>query len=499
MSTRQRYILFGLITALLLQAFIVINFGSILYLTDLAAGRIIGVYLAIAPGRDRFSSTGAKAPQGYTRTYRALPPEFRHSGHLLFYTAPRRVSLREAAERSLRYTHYFKRYQLEEAIADYNGLKGAHLEEGATVYIPHSLPPLIPDLKRTAPPKLIATRGLYYSGSTAGSERIIRLIGKYAPLGINAIVFDAKDVSGIVNYRSDVPAVIEYDTHAKSTIDDLDKLLRALRERNIYVIARIAVFRDHLLVKKNPRVAIRSRKSGAVWNGESAELWCDPTNKETQDYNLALAIELAERGVDEIQLDYIRFPTSGNLADAGYAYSFGRMSKEETINRFLERAHAEMKRRNTRLSIDIFGVVAWEKEKDIRSTGQRIASLARHCDVISPMLYPSHFNDHFDGFTNPGDNPYHFIYNGCRRVMERSGGLPVRPWLQAFRWRASNFGADYIIEQIRAAGDAGAHGWLMWNSSNNYDTVRGALERLRDRAAHEKKESRGEVRRDRSR
>ena len=137
MSTRQRYILFGLITALLLQAFIVINFGSILYLTDLAAGRIIGVYLAIAPGRDRFSSTGAKAPQGYTRTYRALPPEFRHSGHLLFYTAPRRVSLREAAERSLRYTHYFKRYQLEEAIADYNGLEGAYIEEGATVYIPH--------------------------------------------------------------------------------------------------------------------------------------------------------------------------------------------------------------------------------------------------------------------------------------------------------------------------------------------------------------------------
>ncbi len=499
MNTRQRYILFGLITALLLHALIILNFGRVLYLADLAAGHVIDVYLKIAPAEDFFSSTGMRSKRGFTRTYHALPPGFRHSGRLLFYTAPGAMNIREAAERSLPYTHYFKRYQLEKAIADYNGLKGARIEGGMTVYIPHSLPPLIPDLKKTALPKLIAARGLYYTGSTAGSERIIRLIGRYAPLGINAIVFDAKDVSGIVNYRSRVPAVIEYDTHAKSSIDDLDKLLRALRERNIYVIARIAVFRDHLLCKKNPRLAIRSRRSGGVWNGQSAELWCDPTNKETQDYNLALAAELAERGVDEIQLDYIRFPTTGNLADAGYAYDFGRMRHEEVINRFLERAHAEMKRRNTYLSIDIFGVVAWEKEADIRSTGQRISALSRHCDVISPMLYPSHFNDNFDGFENPGDNPYHFIFNGCRRVMEKSNGVPVRPWLQAFRWRTSSYGANYIIEQIRAATESGAHGWLMWNSSNNYDAVRTALERLGEKTAREKKESRGEVRSDRAR
>ena len=340
-------------------------------------------------------------------------------------------------------------------------------------------------MKKTAKAPLVFSQGLYYTGSTAGSGKITGLLDTYGGLGINTVVFDAKDVTGIVNYRSHSPAVLEYDTHRKRTIDDVDKLIRLLRERRIYTIARIALFRDHLLYLKKPEFAIRSRRTGGPWNASSGELWCDPTNRHVQDYNLSIAVELADRGVDEIQFDYIRFPTNGNLGDASYAYHYGKMPHEAVISHFLQRAYTELSRRNTRVSIDIFGVVAWGKEVDIRKTGQRIGMLAAWCDVISPMLYPSHFNDNFDGYENPGDNPYYFIYHGCRRVSGLARGRTVRPWLQAFRLRTTAYDERYIMEQMKAARDAGAFGYLFWNASNNYEVVRSALSRPAEkRPAH---------------
>jgi hypothetical protein len=285
-------------------------------------------------------------------------------------------------------------------------------------------------------------------------------------------------VTGIVNYYSGVKEVRKYNTHEKHTIDDIDKLIRRLKERGIYVIARVSVFRDHLLYKKNPRMAIRSKTTGGMWRPETGELWCDPTNRSVQDYNIAIAAELADKGVDEIQFDYIRFPTMGNLRDADLAYHFGRAANDEIIAHFLRRAQGELLKRNSLLSIDIFGVVAWGKKVDIMSTGQRIELLSNYCDVISPMLYPSHFNDDFDGFSNPGDHPYHFISFGCKRMRDLSKNISIRPWLQAFRWRVSNYDESYILEQIRASDDSGTSGYLFWNASNNYEVVYRAMSKM---------------------
>ncbi len=197
-----------------------------------------------------------------------------------------------------------------------------------------------------------------------------------------------------------------------------------------------------------------------------------------QDYNIALALELAQKGVDEIQFDYIRFPTVGDLKDAKFAFSFGVMKKEEVIAAFLKRAYEALQPFKVRLSIDIFGVVAWGKEVDIRKTGQRIELMSKYCDCISPMLYPSHFNDDFDGYSSPANRPYYFIYHGNRKVMERlqKKGVTIRPWLQAFGWKVSKYNADYIIRQMKASHDSGARGFLFWNASNSYSTVYKALE-----------------------
>lgn len=427
---------------------------------------------------DKFEIINPSSRRMYIKTYRKIPENFVHSGNFLFYKVNKDKKIRDIANEVISYTHYYNSYKLEKAIKSYNGFKSDTAGKGCAVYIPYSLPAYMPDVKRIVKPDIIDARGLYFTGQAIGNGNIFSRIGRFKSVGINTIVFDVKDVPGEISYFSHVPDVLEYNTHEKRTIDDIGKFIRALKDQGFYLIARIAVFSDHLLCRKRPDFAIRSASTGGIWNPGSKEIWCDPTNKNVQDYNIELAIELCEKGVDEIQFDYIRFPTGGNQNDAVYAYNFGRMSKEETITGFLKRAYQEISGRNVLLSIDVFGVVAWSKEIDIKKTGQRISSLARYCDVISPMLYPSHFNDDFDGIANPGDSPYHFILKGCKKTSELAGGKVIRPWLQAFNWRVSNYNEDYILKQIIGSREGGAFGYLFWNSKSSYDTVYNALYRL---------------------
>jgi len=479
MSKRKKYILLLIIAHILpILIYVSNNFNGINYHVDTVKSFFYYIYELLNPQENNFRIIDPLYCKKYNKTYNRLPEGFIHSGHMLFYKAKNRISLRRIAEKSIVYTHFYRIYKLERAIKEFNGIINNSIKRGMVIYIPYSLPILLPDIKRRRKPEIKYIRGLYFTGNSVGSEMIWHTIRKYRDIGINAIVFDAKDITGIVNYFSYIPDVREYNVHEKRTIDDIDKLIRILREINIYTIARISVFRDQLICKRNPNFAIRSKSSGGIWNARSKELWCDPTNKFVQDYNIALAIELAERGVDEIQFDYIRFPTVGDLRDAGYKYHFGEMSNEDTISLFLKRAYNEISKRNTLLSIDIFGVVAWGKMVDIRKTGQKVELLSRYCDIISPMLYPSHFADNFDGFEKPGDNPYYFIYNGCKRLGALSGGKTIRPWIQAFKWRTTSYDEAYILEQIKACENAGTFGYMFWNSKNKYEMVYKALSRL---------------------
>lgn len=447
----------------------------------IASGIIALAITYMNPEEPSFTIIDPLRDKAQISTYRNLPEGFLHAGNFLIYRGLRATSTSALAEYALPYTSYYKSSKLAKAIADCNGIRGGSIEAGTSVLIPHSLPARMPDMKNRVKSPLIFTRGLYYTGSSAGNEKILDSLEKSCNAGVNAVVFDAKDVTGIVNYNSRVPEVLDLGTSEKRSIDDIDKLIRALKAKGIYVIARVALFRDHLLAKKSSSYAIRSRSRGGIWNERVNEIWCDPTNKETQDYNLQIAIELAEKGVDEIQFDYIRFPTSGDQSDASFAWSFGQMTRERAIEHFLGRAYQELSRRNVNVSIDVFGVIAWGHEGDIRKIGQRVSTLAKHCDVISPMLYPSHFNNNFDGYANPGDAPYYFINEGCKKFREQAGKTAIRPWLQAFGWRVSNYNARYILEQIRGSNDAMAAGYLFWNAGNSYDTVIDALKAMKTR------------------
>jgi hypothetical protein len=183
-------------------------------------------------------------------------------------------------------------------------------------------------------------------------------------------------------------------------------------------------------------------------------------------------------GVDEVQFDYIRYPAEGNLSNVHYHKVKNYKDKIRHIRNFLKKAQAILKVHNVLCSIDVFGIVAWGEIQDVKSTGQDLEQLSYFVDIISPMLYPSHFNRNFDGFKNPADAGFYFIHKGCNKVLEiTKDRVTVRPWLQAFRWRVSSsiYNTSYIHEQISGVVKSGAVGWLMWNAGNNYNLVYRAL------------------------
>ncbi len=477
MNSTFKYLILSACAAATVSYGVVKYWATLSYYKDYLHGAYLELAETLLPAHPRVTIIDNREYKKYARLFGLTPRGLIHAGSLLLYQTKGAAGLDDLAPDLIRYTGYLSENRFKRDIRKYNGLASNILHDEMTLIIPDAAPAMVIEVKNHSMPRLIAARGLYFTGSSAGSAKLIDNLRRYRDHGINTVVFDAKDVDGTVNYYSRVKEVRKYDTDRKRTIGNMEKILRMLKENGFHTVSRIAAFQDHLLWEKEPLFAIRSKRTGGRWNPYSKEKWCDPTNKSVQDYNIDIALELADMGVDEIQFDYIRFPTTGDLDDAHFKYDFGAMPNDKSITHFLRRAYQKINARHARVSVDIFGVVAWGKAVDINKTGQRIELLSRYCDVISPMLYPSHFNEDFEGYQHPGDNPYYFIYNGCRKVGHIAGGrIVVRPWLQAFRWHVSHYNTQYIQAQIKACNDAGSGGYLFWNSSNEYDTVLRALE-----------------------
>ncbi len=324
-------------------------------------------------------------------------------------------------------------------------------------------------------------KAIYLRGENFVPGRIQREVARIQASGANAIVFDVKDILGLVNYYSTVPEVEQYRSHAPA-IRNLPKAIQFLHANGIYVIARVALFQDMNLARLRPDWAIKDGNSPTgtiLWKGKP--IWVDPGRDEIQKYNLRITQELVRHGVDEIQFDYVRYPAEGNLKQVRYHNISKPSDKTDNLVRFLTAADMLRFGTDVRLSIDIFGVVAWGEELDTIATGQRIERIAPFVDVISPMLYPSHFNAGFDGFSRPADQPYYFYDVGVQKVLEKAGREKVvRPWIQAFKWRVSNYNPAYVQEQIRGNHAGGGVGWLMWNAGNQYDTVYDAITGMKE-------------------
>ncbi len=313
----------------------------------------------------------------------------------------------------------------------------------------------------------------------AGSEHGLRIIRHWRELGGNAVVFDVKDSDGILNIPFEHPLATD---KRHPVIPDLPKLARFLHSQGMHAIARIAIFRDEHLVVTHPELAVHSRATGEPWRENGKLVWTDPSNPKVQDYDIALAKKAAAAGVDEIQFDYVRFPAEGDQKDAGFVFqkTHPDWKRSDVITDFLKHAYAEIHPEGVLLSLDVFGVMAWQRPVDLAHTGQDIPNMARYCDVMSPMIYPSHFFG-MDGYAHPGDAPEHFIGESMDRFVKvtRDTGVVLRPWLQVFRWRTKTYSPRYVVTQVKVAKEHGGIGFLFWNANNNYSKPYDAMPEMR--------------------
>ena len=239
----------------------------------------------------------------------------------------------------------------------------------------------------------------------------------------------------------------------------------------MHAIARIALFRDAHLAKTYPELAVHSRKFGKPWLENGKLVWTDPSNRAVQDYDLDLARLAAGAGADEIQFDYVRFPAEGDQADAQFAFQKDHPDwpRSKVITDFVTRATDTLHPLGVLVSLDVFGVMAWAKQVDLVLTGQNIHDLSRHCDIISPMIYPSHFFG-FDGYSDPGDAPEHFISESMQR-FERPPRAVAWCCVPGFRPSAGApkpIRLPTLLPRCAWPTSEGSVGFLFWNARNDY-------------------------------
>jgi len=390
------------------------------------------------------------------------------------YLAKRGDSIPLVARHYLSQTSYLTSSELSDAIRGANGdFRGTFLKAGQSVIIPGLLP--MPIVEKSVPVQPdFEVRAVYLTGLMAASDRGIRIIRRWREVGGNAVVFDIKDSDGSVTIPFDHPLLGSH--HAP--FHDLPKFVRFLHSQNLHAIARIAIFRDQRLVDAHPELAVKSRRSGQAWRENGKLVWTDPSQPKVQEYDIALAKKAAEAGADEIQFDYVRFPAEGDQKDANFVYQaeHPEWHRSDVIADFLKHAYAELHPTGALLSLDVFGIMAWQRPVDLAHTGQDIQRMAKYCDVLSPMIYPSHFFG-MDGIAHPGDAPEHFIGESMVRFesITKGSGVVIRPWLQAFRWRTKTYSPKYIEAQVLTAKNKGGIGFLFWNAANDYSKPYAAM------------------------
>ena len=333
-----------------------------------------------------------------------------------------------------------------------------------------------PKDERLGWPEDKALRGIFITGPYAGIKWVESL-DKLAERGLNAVVLDAKDYEGYINYPTKAKVAVETDAMRHAHIPDLARAIRFAHWRGIRIILRIPCFHDPWADKhaKDARLSLRFAPTGKPMHVD----WLDPTNTEAQDYAIDLAKEGIEAGADEIQLDYVRFPVH---LSSKVAVLPNKEDRSPIIRDFVKRVHAVTSASGVALSLDFFGVASTGDINDILYLGQHIPTVAPEADAISLMSYPSHYNKGYMGFAEPGEHPevVGIGNTAAMKLIKPTGAATIfRTWLQAFPLRSSNYGPGYVLAEAKSAESTGGVGWLMWSPACEYSAVWGAFPPLK--------------------
>jgi hypothetical protein len=353
--------------------------------------------------------------------------------------------------------------------------------------------------------------GLYLPVNHAMASNTLQpYLNVIAERGLDMVVIDMKDDYGRLRFTPRDPAIAEKGRVFRPL--DIDSFLKDMKSRGIYTAARIVVFKDPVLAaKEGGRYAVWDSSTNKAWAGyydrrrkktteeqraaeknsasETAilpasdpefeilrtwydERWVDPYSELVWDYIARVARELHERGFDEIQFDYIRFPTDGiNLGNARYRWRDQGMDMESAIVSFLRHIRSRLE---APLSIDIYGANGWYRTG--ARTGQEVELLSRYVDVICPMYYPSHFEQDFLAQAPAEQRPYRIYFLGTQRTSRVGRGrVLVRPYVQAFYLNVSYdrryYSPAYVRLQVEGVRDAGNPGLTYWNNSGRYEDI----------------------------
>ncbi len=312
-------------------------------------------------------------------------------------------------------------------------------------------------------------KALYMTNWVAGNKtKRAELIKLIDDTELNSIVIDIKDYTGRIGFTTDNPKLIEIGS-SENRIPDIKDFLQSLHDKGIYIIGRISVFQDSYLVKKLPQYAVKT-KGGLVWKDYKGVSWLDVSAKPVWDYVVEIGNESYKMGFDELNFDYIRFPSDGNMKDIVYPYSEGKI-KSKALKEFFAHIDSTYRPKNIPISADLFGMTT--SNTDDLGIGQVLEDTLEHFDYVSPMVYPSHYPPNFNGWKNPASKPYEIIQYSMSRASDRAilastTPMKLRPWLQDFSIGGTRYTSDMVRVQKQAVYDVGLNSWMMWNASNNY-------------------------------
>lgn len=330
----------------------------------------------------------------------------------------------------------------------------------------------------------VKVRGIYISGPMAGSTELFQnILDSAAGTEINTVVIDFKDDQGRITCPVDSPVASEIGACCPY-VQDMKELIASLKERGLYVIARVVAFRDPWLAEKKPEWSLHLA-DGSLYRDRQGMAWVDPYRKEVWDYLVEVGTEAKEAGFDEVQFDYIRFSTEGTMRDVVFdeAVTGGR-SKTDVITEFVKYAYENLASQGLFVSADVFGTIIGS-DIDAQAVGQVYTEMAKHLDYICPMIYPSHYGPGNFGLEHPDTMPYETVLEALKKsqmVMDQaaeadghvSSQAIVRPWLQDFtasylgEGNYIPYGYNEVQRQIQAVKDAGYDEWMLWSAANRY-------------------------------
>lgn len=330
----------------------------------------------------------------------------------------------------------------------------------------------------------VKVRGIYISGPMSGSTELFQnILDSTEGTEINTVVIDFKDDQGRITCQIDTPLVTEIGA-CRPYVKDIEGLISSLKERGLYVIARVVAFRDPYLAEQKPEWSLHLA-DGSLYRDKQGMAWVDPYRKEVWDYLVEVGTAAREAGFDEVQFDYIRFSTESSMQNVVFdeEVTKGR-SKTEVITEFVKYAYENLASQGLFVSADVFGTIIGS-EIDANAVGQVYTDMAKHLDYICPMIYPSHYGPGNFGIEYPDLEPYQTVLEALKKsrtVLEQaaeedghvSNQAIVRPWLQDFtasylgEGKYIQYGYEEVMQQVQAVKDAGYDEWMLWSAANRY-------------------------------